>query len=132
MRNRTRFGLAAFLGATALVAACGDDSNPSAMPPPLGGASGGGAGGSMAGATAAGTGGSAAGAGTGGAGTGGGGTAGTAGGGTAGTGGTPVPIDPTVFLIDNIRLQPKSAAGGAGGTDGASGAGGSGGASAGG
>lgn len=71
--------------------------------------SGGGAGGATAGA--GGTGGAA-------------GSGGTPTAGTAGIGGTPPVIVPTVFLIDNVRLRPKSE--GAGGEGGAGGAGGSG------
>lgn len=149
MRNRTRLGLTALFGASALmVVACGDDP---AAPgtPPVGGSAGslpatggnpatagsttGGqpgtagttvaaAGTDAVGGSGAGTGGSSAGTAAGGTG------AGTGGQATAGTGGTGViipPIVPTVFLIDNIRLQLKgSGSGGSGGTGGTGGAGG--------
>jgi hypothetical protein len=143
MRNRTKLGLAAVVSVTGFIVACGDDaSNPGSMLPSGGtGVVGGGGNPATGGGGAAGTvatGGAAAGtfsmAGTGGdvAGTGGtGGTGGAAGGtgGTdaAGTGGTPVipMIKPTVFLIDNIRLQLKPPCGSAGG--GGTGGGGTGG-----
>ncbi len=51
-------------------------------------------------------------------------TGGGAGGTTAGTGGTPPVIVPTVFLIDNVRLQPRSANEGGAGGEGGGGVGG--------
>jgi hypothetical protein len=135
MRNRTRLGLAALIGATALAVACGDDANNNNTQPPGGGTAGtpatGGAGAGMAGTqtmggATAGTAGTStmggANGGSGGATAGAGGTtAGTAGGGMAGMGGTPPVIVPTQFLIDNVRLAPKGSFGAGG--DGAGGAG---------
>jgi hypothetical protein len=140
MRNRTRLGLAALLGAGALAVACGDDAkNNNITPIPGGGSAGtpatggaGSAGAPTTGGTSAGTFGTAGGGmETGGAGTGGtagagGTTAGVAGGGMAGTGGTPHVIVPSQFVVDNIRFAPKGLFGAGGDGAGGDGAGGDG------
>lgn len=142
MRNTTRLGLTLLLGAGAILAvACGDDaSNPNPgstagnAGTPAGGSDAGQAGKNTAGSntmagggnagtsTTAGTGGT--GGDVGGTAGAGGTTAGTAGtaAGMAGTGGTPEPIKPTLFWIDNFRLQKKGPGGeGGSGGDGAGG-----------
>lgn len=142
MRNKMRLGFTVLLGAGAVLAiACGDDTTS----PNNGGSAGsagtttggsstagmagsstagtatagggaGGAGGSFTPGGSGGDAGSGTAAGTGGTGGTGGGAAGSAG--TAGTGGTAPAIIPTVFYIDNFRLQRKGADVGAGGAGG--------------
>jgi hypothetical protein len=113
------------LAAAVVFAGCSDDPAPSKNTGTAGTSTGGTTGGSMAGTSTtagtetAGTFGTAGTAGTEAGGTGGTAGTGTAGTATAGTGGTVpvIPIVPTVFLIDNIRLQPY--VGGEGGAGGA-------------
>jgi hypothetical protein len=124
-RTHGLLALSALTAAT-VFAGCSDDSKP-ATNPPVGGSAGMSTGGAAAGTSttagtpSAGAAGSPAGSG----GVSGGGAGGSAGAvsGSAGTGGTAAVIVPTVFLIDNIRLQPKQQGGGG---DGAGGAGGEG------
>jgi hypothetical protein len=150
MRNPTRLGLAALVSVTGFFIACGDDNSNPFTPLPTGGAgvvggnpaTGGGGAATAAGTMAGGfagtfsTGGDTGG--MGGTPAGGGGTGGVVAGtgGVGGFGGTPPVIKPTIFLIDNVRLQLKmpgcggAASGGAGG--GGAGGGGTGGGGAGG
>lgn len=128
----------AVFGATALLAACGDDESPSGGTTAGTGGTSGGSGGSAAGSTSGGSSSGTFGAGTGGTAAGSGGTTAGSGGttagsggatagsggttaGTAGTGGVPHVIVPTVFIVDNVRLQlkgPDSGSGGEGGVGG--------------
>jgi hypothetical protein len=123
-------GLVAVFGAAALMAACGDDENPTGGVNAGTAGTSGGSGGSTAGSTTGGSSSGTVGAGTGGTGGGAAGTAGTGGAtagsggataGTAGTGGVPHVIVPTVFIIDNVRLQLKGPDSGSGGEGGAGG-----------